>query len=331
MPRPALPATVAAPIRAPTSPVVAPSDGELAVSEAVGPDMDDVEGDSAEHVESAEDEEDGEGEDTGAESEKPAFDPTDLKEIGNLASWTVSTSKPGCGVEALRDEDPNLFWQSDGPQPHLLNIHFTRLVAISHIRLYLDFSLDESYTPTKLAFLAGTAHHDLQEFVELAFEQPRGWIDIDLSGVGGRQPRRSSPSSLTSSASSASDDRDDEEDEENTQPVLRAHLVQMRIAENHQNGKDTHVRGLQIFARNDAVSTRAPAARRRQTHHHHHHQHQHQHQHQQRQRQRQTPEGDVQAHAAGNVGERAEDRNGNAVLEGGLGQGAEWMGDVVLR
>lgn len=41
------------------------------------------------------------------------FDPSvlGLKEIGNLASWTVSSSKPGCGVEALRDEDTGLFWQ----------------------------------------------------------------------------------------------------------------------------------------------------------------------------------------------------------------------------
>lgn len=41
----------------------------------------------------------------------PPFDATGLKEIGNLASWTVSTYKPGCGVEALRDENTNLFWQ----------------------------------------------------------------------------------------------------------------------------------------------------------------------------------------------------------------------------
>ena len=41
------------------------------------------------------------------------FDPSalGLKEIGNLASWTVSSCKPGCGVEALRDEDTGLFWQ----------------------------------------------------------------------------------------------------------------------------------------------------------------------------------------------------------------------------
>jgi hypothetical protein len=41
------------------------------------------------------------------------FDPAalGLKEIGNLASWTVSSCKPGCGIKALRDEDTGLFWQ----------------------------------------------------------------------------------------------------------------------------------------------------------------------------------------------------------------------------
>jgi anaphase-promoting complex subunit 10 len=41
------------------------------------------------------------------------FDPAalGLKEIGNLASWTVSSCKPGCGVDALRDDDTTLFWQ----------------------------------------------------------------------------------------------------------------------------------------------------------------------------------------------------------------------------
>ena len=47
---------------------------------------------------------------------EPQFHTEGLKEIGNLASWTVSTYKPGCGVEALRDEDTNLFWQY---VPHL--------------------------------------------------------------------------------------------------------------------------------------------------------------------------------------------------------------------
>ncbi|KAI9701247.1 MAG: anaphase promoting complex subunit doc1 [Candelina mexicana] len=172
------------------------------------------------------------------------FDVSHLKEIGNLASWTVSTSKPGCGVEALRSEDSNLFWQSDGPQPHLLNIHFFKLVSIVHIRIFLDFENDESYTPTKMSFLAGTGHHDLQEFVELTFEQPKGWIDVSLDGVGGRERYDEDP---------AGDDR------QTSGNVLRAFVVQVRIAENHQNGKDTHVRGLQIFAKDDTLGRRAPA------------------------------------------------------------------------
>ena len=34
---------------------------------------------------------------------------------------------------------------------------------------------------------------------------------------------------------------------------LRAFVVQLRVLENHQNGKDTHVRGVQIFAQDDKV------------------------------------------------------------------------------
>ena len=45
-------------------------------------------------------------------------------------------------------------------------------------------------------------------------------------------------------------------------PVLRAHLVQIKILENHQTGKDTHLRGLQIFARNDEELSRAEPSSR---------------------------------------------------------------------
>lgn len=33
--------------------------------------------------------------------------------------------------------------------------------------------------------------------------------------------------------------------------TLRCFLLQVRIMENHQNGKDTHVRGLKIFAKDE--------------------------------------------------------------------------------
>lgn len=40
---------------------------------------------------------------------------------------------------------------------------------------------------------------------------------------------------------------------------LRAFVVQVRVLENHQNGKDTHVRGVQIFARDDKIKKSRPA------------------------------------------------------------------------
>ena len=52
------------------------------------------------------------------------------------------------------------------------------------MRIYLDWEADESYTPTKIQFLAGMSVHDIQEFAEMSFENPTGWIDVDFSGVG---------------------------------------------------------------------------------------------------------------------------------------------------
>jgi anaphase-promoting complex subunit 10 len=94
------------------------------------------------------------------------------------------------------------------------------------IRIYLDYLADESYTPTRITLLAGTGYHDLIPFSELSFEKPSGWIDVPLEHVGGGRDGR----------------------------TLRAFLIQVRIMENHQNGKDTHVRGLKVYARDEKVN-----------------------------------------------------------------------------
>lgn len=59
----------------------------------------------------------------------PATGP-DSHEIGKLAVWTVTSAKPGNGVELLRDDRDDTYWQSDGMQPHLINIHFQKKVMI---------------------------------------------------------------------------------------------------------------------------------------------------------------------------------------------------------
>lgn len=267
--------------------------------------------------------------------------PAHLREISTLASWTVSSSKPGCSIPQLRHPSTSLFWQSDGPQPHYLNIHFFKLVRIVALRLFLDFEQDESYTPTRIIFLAGSGMNDLQEWGEMKLESPRGWIYADFSAVGdpddeGDDEDEEGDTRMTDRAPLPVDNiqpthpTDASSDSENNNPqnprqqhqtpqlgyahaaqtpqlhvtpqtgnalgqtpqftqtpsftspstrplprqpfaalatnptlnppptsraprmpVLRAHLVQIKILENHQNGKDTHLRGLQIFARND--------------------------------------------------------------------------------
>jgi anaphase-promoting complex subunit 10 len=54
----------------------------------------------------------------------------DLREVGDQAVWSLSTAKPGNGVEQLRDSSTDTYWQSDGPQPHLVNIQFHKNMGV---------------------------------------------------------------------------------------------------------------------------------------------------------------------------------------------------------
>ncbi|KAL7624559.1 hypothetical protein AAE478_006126 [Parahypoxylon ruwenzoriense] len=182
-------------------------------------DLEDEEGNEEEQVE-----EEGDG-----HEEEPQFDPSaiGLKEISNLASFTVSSYKPGCGVKELRDDDINQFWQSDGPQPHRLNIHFIKRVEIRALRLYLDYELDESYTPTKIQIAAGFSPNQTIPFATMELAMPKGWIDVPIAGAGGGPDGNS----------------------------LCCWFVRVIILENHQNGKDTHIRGVKVYALDDAADT----------------------------------------------------------------------------
>ena len=91
---------------------------------------------------------------------KPTGDPPDCSEIGKLAVWSVTSAKPGNGVELLRDGNLDTYWQSDGAQPHLVNVQFHRKVKVREIALYADYKLDESYTPSKISVRAGNSFHD---------------------------------------------------------------------------------------------------------------------------------------------------------------------------
>lgn len=131
-----------------------------------------------------------------------------------------------------------------------------------------------------MIFLAGMGGNDLVEFATWEGDAPCGWVDVPLQGVGGRNggwvredmvPRKRGSKSARRQTrhrgenaeeeerdSALDDDIQDEEGdiaEDRGDPyagnVLKAMVIQMRVMENHQNGKDTHVRGFQVFACDD--------------------------------------------------------------------------------
>ncbi|KAI3662588.1 hypothetical protein MP638_000698 [Amoeboaphelidium occidentale] len=145
------------------------------------------------------------------------------KEIGKYGKWTVSSCKSGFGATLLRDGNLTTFWQSDGPQPHFINVQFQKKINLGTVSLYLDYKQDESYTPNKILIKAGTDHRNAHEITTVELQEPIGWQDIDL--------------------------RVDDGDEGEGSEPLQAHFVQISILTNHQNGKDSHVRQVKIYSR----------------------------------------------------------------------------------
>ncbi|KAL5503893.1 hypothetical protein ACEPAH_7964 [Sanghuangporus vaninii] len=149
-------------------------------------------------------------------------------DIGHLAKWSVSSYKFGFGPECLRDDDPETFWHSDGPQPHSIIIQFPRKTAVQKVSLHLSFQLDDSYTPSTLCLRAGTSLSDLQDVRVVSFDKPNGWVTFDVSSELNEEGQEFKP--------------------------VYCYVLQIIILANHMNGKDTHVRGLRILGPLDDTS-----------------------------------------------------------------------------
>ncbi|XP_037453933.1 anaphase-promoting complex subunit 10-like isoform X1 [Triticum dicoccoides] len=105
-----------------------------------------------------------------------------MREMAKTAVWSVSSSKPGNGAASLRDDSLDTYWQSDGAHPHLVNIQFQKKVQLQLVVLYVDFKLDESYTPSKISIRAGDGFHNLKRNI-------RSYIYAPNCGVG-QSPER---------------------------------------------------------------------------------------------------------------------------------------------
>ncbi|ETS63926.1 hypothetical protein PaG_02255 [Moesziomyces aphidis] len=166
-------------------------------------------------------------------------------------SWTLSSYKPGSGVAELRSADLTKLWQSDGNQPHLINIQFARRTCVTHVSIFLDVKQDDSYTPTKIAIKAGTNYHDLTPVRQRTFDTPQGWKHFSMT-----------PGTVDAATEEEDEERDEADgeneqtngegeeggsDEEDEQDGIRLWLLQVCILANHLNGKDTHIRRIVVF------------------------------------------------------------------------------------
>jgi anaphase-promoting complex subunit 10 len=48
----------------------------------------------------------------------------------------------------------------------------------------MDYSLDESYTPSQIVILAGTGLYDLTEVKTINLHEPRGWQTVNVGELG---------------------------------------------------------------------------------------------------------------------------------------------------
>ncbi|XP_049360552.1 anaphase-promoting complex subunit 10 isoform X1 [Solanum verrucosum] len=149
----------------------------------------------------------------------------DLREMGKKAAWSVSSYKPGNGVLSLRDDNLETYWQSDGAQPHLVNVQFQKKVKLQLVVLYVDFKLDESYTPGKISIRAGDGFHNLKEIKAVELVKPTGWMHISLSG---NDPRET---------------------------FVNTFMLQIAVLSNHLNGRDTHIRQIKVYGPRPCVIT----------------------------------------------------------------------------
>ena len=108
----------------------------------------------------------------------------------------------------MRCSQLDTYWQSDGSQPHFINIEagiwgvlprhgmhgrpallnqcsrwfsqFSKRQPVALMSFYIDYNIDESYTPKKIVIRVGSCTHDVVEVVSVEFNEPSGWVDIDL-------------------------------------------------------------------------------------------------------------------------------------------------------
>lgn len=146
------------------------------------------------------------------------FDSDSTHNVNHLAHWKPSSFKVGNSIDNALDDNPETFWQSDGIQPHQLDISFSKRIEIVLIAFYFSLIADESYTPRLVKIYVGHGPSDALFYKTLEVRNVNGWVALTF------------------------------EDNRRSDSLLKCQFIKIVFPVNHENGKDTHLRGIRIFA-----------------------------------------------------------------------------------
>jgi hypothetical protein len=91
------------------------------------------------------------------------------------SAWSLTNSTVGATISI---RFPALQSFAARAQPKLSS--FPRVTAVQELALYLDYRLDESYTPKQISIRAGNSFRDMTEIHAQELDEPSGWTQIHL-------------------------------------------------------------------------------------------------------------------------------------------------------
>lgn len=154
-----------------------------------------------------------------------------LVNISNIAYWKASSFKNLNPVENVINDDPESYWQSDGSQPHSIDIYFSKRVEITLLAMFFGFVIDESYSPKVIKVYIGDSPSDLNYFEEWHIERITQWYVRKFTSF--EEIKRSNETRV------------------GRKPPVKCQMIRFVFPVNHDNGKDTHLRGIRIYSRDD--------------------------------------------------------------------------------
>ncbi|KAM0676160.1 hypothetical protein GVAV_000123 [Gurleya vavrai] len=125
----------------------------------------------------------------------------------------LSSYKHDFGLDELLSTKMSKFWNTDDNLPHFIELSFRKKTYIEEVHLFLSFSDDDSYTPEVLEIWSGLTREKMKMLRVCNAFEPEGAISMHVGHD--------------------------------------CFFVYVIIRANHQEGRDSHVRHLKVYGKNN--------------------------------------------------------------------------------